>query len=99
LREKEIVLIVLAGYMRILTPVLVEPSYGRMINVHPSLLPAFPGIKGVAQALEYGVKVTGVTVHYVVGGLDSGPIIAQRALEIREVVTVESLTERVHAAE
>ncbi|MBV6717350.1 phosphoribosylglycinamide formyltransferase [Paenibacillus chitinolyticus] len=99
LREKEIDLIVLAGYMRILTPVLVEPFYGRMINVHPSLLPAFPGIKGIDQALEYGVKVTGVTVHYVDGGLDSGPIIAQRALEIREDDTVDSLTGRVHAAE
>ncbi|MVP00952.1 phosphoribosylglycinamide formyltransferase [Paenibacillus lutrae] len=99
LNEKEIDLIVLAGYMRILTPVLVEPFYGRMINIHPSLLPAFPGVRGIAQALEYGVKMTGVTVHYVDGGLDSGPIIAQRAVDVQEDDTEDSLAERIHAVE
>ncbi|MBW7474857.1 phosphoribosylglycinamide formyltransferase [Paenibacillus oenotherae] len=99
LRRRGIELIVLAGYMRIITPVLVEPYYGRMINVHPSLLPAFPGVGAMKQALDYGVKVTGVTVHYVDGGLDSGPIIAQRAVEVLDGDTEATLAPRVHAAE
>lgn len=99
LRRRGIELIVLAGYMRIITPVLVEPFYGRMINVHPSLLPAFPGVNGMRQALDYGVKLTGVTVHYVDGGLDSGPIIAQRAVEIADGETLETLAPRMHATE
>lgn len=97
--EEGVELIVLAGYMRIITDVLVKPYYGRMINVHPSLLPAFPGMRAVRQALEYGVKLTGATVHFVDGGLDSGPILAQQAVEIRDGDTEETLTERVHAAE
>ncbi len=99
LEKRGIGLIVLAGYMRILTPVLVEPFYGRMINVHPSLLPSFPGVDGIGQALEYGVKVTGVTVHYVDGGLDSGPIIAQRVVEVEHGDTRDSLAERIHTVE
>ncbi|WP_028558866.1 phosphoribosylglycinamide formyltransferase [Paenibacillus pinihumi] len=99
LERRGIELIVLAGYMRILTPVLVEPYYGRMINIHPSLLPAFPGVNGIGQALAYGVKMTGVTVHYVDGGLDSGPIIAQRAVEVADDDTEETLAPRIHAAE
>lgn len=99
LQELGVELIVLAGYMRIITPVLVEPFYGRMINVHPSLLPAFPGVGGMAQALAYGVKVTGVTVHYVDGGLDSGPIIAQRVVEVVDGDTEDSLAPRIHEAE
>ncbi|MBM7568051.1 phosphoribosylglycinamide formyltransferase [Paenibacillus sacheonensis] len=99
LRRRGIELIVLAGYMRIITPVLVEPYYGRMINVHPSLLPAFPGVNGMKQALDYGVKLTGVTVHFVDGGLDSGPIIAQRVVEIADGETLESLAPRMHRAE
>ncbi|SFT19372.1 phosphoribosylglycinamide formyltransferase [Paenibacillus sp. BC26] len=99
LKRRGIELIVLAGYMRILTPVLVEPFFGRMINVHPSLLPAFPGVNGIGQALAYGVKVTGVTVHYVDGGLDSGPIIAQRTVEVADGDTLETLAPRIHAAE
>lgn len=99
LRQREVDLIVLAGYMRIITPVLVEPYYGRMINIHPSLLPAFPGVNGIGQALEYGVKMTGVTVHFVDGGLDSGPIIAQTAVEVAGDDTEASLAERIHAAE
>jgi phosphoribosylglycinamide formyltransferase, formyltetrahydrofolate-dependent len=92
-------LIVLAGYMRLITDVLVKPYYGRMINVHPALLPAFPGVHAIRQALDYGVKLTGVTVHFVDGGMDSGPIIAQRSIEIGEGETEEALTERVHAVE
>lgn len=99
LQRRGIELIVLAGYMRIITPVLVEPYYGRMINIHPALLPSFPGVNGIAQALEYGVKLTGVTVHYVDGGMDSGPIIAQRAVEVADADTESSLAERIHAAE
>lgn len=92
-------LIVLAGYMRLITSVLVEPWYGRMINIHPALLPAFPGVNGIGQALAYGVKVTGVTVHFVDGGMDSGPIIAQTAVVVRDDDTAESLAVRMHAAE
>ncbi|MUT65630.1 phosphoribosylglycinamide formyltransferase [Paenibacillus sp. NEAU-GSW1] len=99
LEKRGVELIVLAGYMRILTAELVEPYYGRMINIHPSLLPAFPGVNGIGQALGYGVKVTGVTVHYVDGGLDSGPIIAQSIVEVQDGDTEETLAERIHAAE
>ncbi len=99
LQERKVDLIVLAGYMRIITPVLVEPYAGRMINIHPSLLPAFPGVNAMGQALQYGVKVTGITVHFVDGGLDSGPIIAQRVVEVQDGETEESLAERIHAVE
>jgi len=99
LRRRGIDLIVLAGYMRILTPVLVEPYYGRMINIHPALLPSFPGLNGVRQALDYGVKITGVTVHFVDAGTDTGPIIAQRAVEVLPGDTEESLGARIHQAE
>ncbi|MCM3630851.1 phosphoribosylglycinamide formyltransferase [Paenibacillus glycanilyticus] len=99
LQRRGIELVVLAGYMRIITSVLVEPFYGRMINIHPALLPSFPGVNGIGQALAYGVKVTGVTVHYVDGGMDSGPIIAQSAVEILAGDTEETLGGRIHAAE
>jgi phosphoribosylglycinamide formyltransferase 1 len=75
-------LVVLAGYMALLTPGFLQRFPGRVINVHPALLPAFPGLHAVEQALEYGVKVFGVTVHFVDEGVDTGPIIAQRALEL-----------------
>ena len=99
LRERQVELVVLAGYMRILTPVLVEAYAGRMINVHPSLLPAFPGLHAIRQALEHGVKVTGPTVHYVDGGLDTGPIIAQEAIAIDEQDTEATLAARIHPIE
>ncbi|SFM06941.1 phosphoribosylglycinamide formyltransferase-1 [Paenibacillus sp. 1_12] len=99
LQELEIDLVVMAGYMRLITPVLVEPWYGKLINVHPSLLPAFPGLDAIKQALDYGVKVTGVTVHYVDGGMDTGPIIAQQSLNITTDDTEESLAARVHSIE
>jgi phosphoribosylglycinamide formyltransferase-1 len=99
LQRRGIELIVLAGYMRILTSVLVEPFYGRMINVHPALLPSFPGVNGIKQAIDYGVKVSGVTVHYVDGGMDSGPVIAQRAVELLDGDTEATLAPRIHAAE
>jgi phosphoribosylglycinamide formyltransferase-1 len=99
LADRKIDLIVMAGYMRIITNTLVEPFYGRMINVHPSLLPSFPGIKAITQAIEYGVKLTGVTVHLVDGGLDSGPILAQSAVEIRQGESEEAITVRIQAVE
>ncbi|TCZ78446.1 phosphoribosylglycinamide formyltransferase [Paenibacillus albiflavus] len=99
LEERGIQLIVLAGYMRIVTNVLVDAFAGRMINIHPSLLPSFPGVDGIGQALAYGVKITGVTVHYVDGGLDSGPIITQQVVAILAGDTIETLSERMHAVE
>jgi len=99
LAELGVELIVLAGYMRIITDTLLAPYEGRMINVHPSLLPAFPGVNAIGQAWDHGVKLTGVTVHVVDGGLDSGPIIAQRAVPIREEDTLETLEAAIHATE
>jgi phosphoribosylglycinamide formyltransferase-1 len=99
LDKSQIDLIVMAGYMRLITNALVKPYYGRIINVHPSLLPAFPGVNGIRQAFEYGVKLTGVTVHFVDGGLDSGPVIAQRSVEVTSEDTEATLAERIHALE
>ena len=92
-------LIVLAGYMRLLTMTLLTPFAGRIINIHPSLLPSFPGVNSVKQALDYGVKVTGVTVHFVDSGLDTGPVITQKAVEVQDSDTEETLSQRIHAIE
>jgi phosphoribosylglycinamide formyltransferase-1 len=75
-------LVVLAGYMQLVSPGFLERFPAGVINVHPALLPAFPGLRAIEQALDYGVKVAGVTVHYVDTGVDTGPIIAQRAIEL-----------------
>ncbi len=99
LQAEQIDLVVMAGFMRLVTPELVAAFRNRMMNIHPSLLPAFPGIRGVADALAYGVKVTGCTVHFVDEGMDTGPIILQEALAVREDDTVESLTEKIHQLE
>lgn len=99
LQEREIDLIVLAGYMRIISSTLVEPYFGRIINIHPALLPAFPGVNGIQQAIEYGVKLSGVTVHFVDGGMDTGPIIAQRAVEVSNDDTVDTLGDKLHRIE
>jgi phosphoribosylglycinamide formyltransferase 1 len=99
LQDKQVELVVLAGYMRILTDVMVQGYWGRMINIHPSLLPSFPGLHAVRQALEHGVRITGITVHYVDGGLDSGPIVDQRALTILPDDTEDTLTQRIHRME
>jgi phosphoribosylglycinamide formyltransferase-1 len=94
LRAAGVKLVVLAGFMRVLTPVFLQAFAGRVINIHPSLLPAFPGVGAQGQALAHGVKVTGCTVHYVDAGVDTGPIIAQRAVPVLDGDTVESLTAR-----
>ncbi len=99
LQERQIDLIVLAGYMRIITSTIIEPYYGRIINIHPSLLPSFPGVNGIGNALEHGVKVTGVTVHFVDGGMDTGPIIAQRAVEVANDDTIDTLAVKIHRVE
>jgi phosphoribosylglycinamide formyltransferase-1 len=76
--------VVLAGFMRIVTPTLLDAFPDRVINIHPALLPAFPGVDAQRQALEYGARVTGCTVHFVDAGVDTGPILGQRAIEVRE---------------
>jgi phosphoribosylglycinamide formyltransferase-1 len=90
---------VLAGFMRVLTPELLRAFPGRVVNIHPSLLPAFPGTHAIRQALAHGVKVTGCTVHFVDEGVDTGPIIAQRAVEVLEGDDEDTLAQRIHAAE
>ena len=99
LDERELDLIVLAGFMEILCPEFIRRFHGRVINVHPSLLPAFRGIRAVQKALDYGVRVTGVTVHFVDEGVDSGPIILQQAFELPYSAELEAIEESVHAIE
>jgi len=91
--------VVLAGYMRILSDAFVRRFAGRVINIHPALLPAFPGAHAVADALEHGVKVTGCTVHLVDEELDSGPILAQATVPVLDGDTVETLHNRIHTEE
>lgn len=88
-------LVVLAGFMRVLTSVFLDAFPDRVINVHPALLPAFPGVDAQAQALAHGVKVTGCTVHLVDAGVDTGPILAQAAVPVRDDDTVETLRARI----
>jgi phosphoribosylglycinamide formyltransferase-1 len=99
LTEREIDLVALAGFMRLLGPELVGAYAGRMLNVHPALLPAFPGTRAVADALAWGVKVTGVTVHLVDHEVDHGPIVAQEALDVLPDDDWDSLEARVHEVE
>ena len=99
LREAEVDLVVLAGFMRILKGEFLRAFEGRVVNVHPSLLPSFPGLEAWEQALDAGVKYTGVTVHYVDQGIDSGPIIAQEPVAVREDDTPESLYARIQEVE
>jgi len=87
--------VVLAGFMRVLTPELLRAFPGRVVNIHPSLLPAFPGRDAQRQALEHGVKVTGCTVHFVDAGTDTGPVIAQAAVPVRDDDDEESLRLRI----
>jgi phosphoribosylglycinamide formyltransferase 1 len=99
LEGREVDLIVLAGYMQLLSPAFVQRFRNRVINVHPALLPSFPGLEAVQQALDHGSKVTGVTVHFVDEGVDSGPIIFQRAVEIPPSRDRGETEEMIHAAE
>jgi len=99
LEAREIDLVVLAGYMQLLSPEFVARFRGRAINVHPSLLPAFPGLDAIGQALEHGVQVTGVTVHFVDEGVDSGPIVAQRAVEVPPGRDRDQLEAEIHRVE
>jgi phosphoribosylglycinamide formyltransferase 1 len=99
LRARGTELVVLAGYMQLLSDEFLEAFPGRIINVHPALLPAFPGLRAVEQAIEYGVKVFGVTVHFVDAGVDTGPVILQRAIELPHARSAEEVLDRLHPIE
>lgn len=99
LREKQVDLVCLAGFMRLLSPYFVREFRNRILNIHPSLLPSFPGLEAQRQALEHGVKFTGCTVHFVDEQLDAGPIVAQAVVAIRDDDTPESLAARILAEE
>jgi len=99
LRAHGVELVCLAGYMRLLSPAFVQAFPGRVLNVHPALLPAFPGLHAQRQALEHGVKVAGATVHVVTEELDAGPILAQEAVAVREGDDEASLAARILEAE
>ncbi len=99
LRQHGVDLVVLAGYMRLITPTLIAAYPERIINIHPSLLPAFPGLHAQRQALDYGVKVSGCTVHFVDEAVDHGPIIAQATVPVLQNDTEASLSARIRAEE
>lgn len=99
LREARVDCVALAGFMRILKGEFLRAFEGRIVNIHPSLLPSFPGLEAWRQALEHGVKITGCTVHFVDAGVDSGPIIAQCAVPVYDDDTPETLHARIQAAE
>jgi phosphoribosylglycinamide formyltransferase 1 len=99
LRDAGVELVALAGYMRVVKSPLLQTFAGRMLNVHPSLLPAFPGLRAWEQALKAGAKVTGCTVHFVEEGVDSGPIILQSEVAVLDNDTPESLHQRIQLAE
>jgi phosphoribosylglycinamide formyltransferase 1 len=92
-------LVVLAGFMELLGPDFIRRFGGRIVNVHPSLLPAFPGVRAIERAVEHGVKVTGVTVHYVDDGVDTGPILLQEALDLPYPARIAEIEELVHEVE
>jgi len=99
LEEHDVNFIALAGFMRIVKDGLLKAYAGRMINIHPSLLPSFPGLDSGRQAFDYGVKVTGCTVHFVDGGVDTGAIINQKVIAIEDGDTLETRMEKLHAQE
>ena len=99
LQSAQVDLIVLAGFMRVLKGEFLRAFEGRIMNIHPSLLPSFPGLEAWKQALDHGVKVTGCTVHFVDAGVDCGPIIGQQTVAVRDDDTSETLHQRIHAAE
>ena len=99
LQAAQVDLVVLAGFMRVLKNDFLRAFEGRIVNIHPSLLPCFPGLQAWKQALDYGVKVTGCTVHFVDAGIDSGAIIGQQTVPVLDHDTPETLHQRIHAAE
>lgn len=99
LEEKKIDFIALAGYMRLIGPTILQKYEGRMVNIHPSLLPNFPGLDAIGQSLRAGAKQTGVTIHYVDEGMDTGRVIAQEAVPIVDGETRESLQQKIQAVE
>ncbi|HEU5139124.1 MAG TPA: phosphoribosylglycinamide formyltransferase [Bacillales bacterium] len=99
LEQREVDFIALAGYMRLIGDTLLSAFEGRIVNIHPSLLPAFPGVDAVGQALEAGVKVSGVTIHFVDAGMDTGQIIAQQAVPVFEDDNHEQLQNRIQKVE
>lgn len=99
MREAGTEAVILAGYMRLLSPAFIRAYEGRILNIHPSLLPSFSGVSGGPDALAYGVKVTGCTVHFVVEDLDAGPVVIQSVVPVRETDTEETLMPRIHAME
>ncbi len=99
LKKRDIRLVALAGYMRLLTPYFIREYRNRILNVHPALLPAFKGRNGVKDALDYGAKITGPTVHFVTEDIDAGPIVAQAPVLIKDNDTEASLRKRIHKEE
>src|SRR5215472_5456459 len=99
MRSAQVDLVALAGFMRVLKGEFLREFEGRIVNIHPALLPSFPGLEAWKQALDHGVKVTGCTVHFVDAGVDSGPIIAQKTVEVLDDDTPETLHQRLQAAE
>jgi phosphoribosylglycinamide formyltransferase-1 len=99
LQAAQVDLVVLAGFMRVLKGDFLRAFEGRIVNIHPSLLPCFPGLQSWKQALDHGVKVAGCTVHFVDAGVDAGPIIGQQAVPVLDDDTAETLHQRIHAAE
>jgi len=95
LQKRDVELVCLAGYMRLLSKGFIRSFDNHIVNIHPSLLPAFPGLDAQRQSIDYGVKISGCTVHFVDEGLDSGKIILQRAVEVRDNDTVETLSARI----
>ena len=95
LRDRQVALVCLAGYMRLLSPAFIREFAGRIFNIHPGLLPAFPGLHAQRQAVEYGVRYAGATVHFVVAGLDTGPIVLQAVVPVETDDTEETLKERI----
>lgn len=99
LRKSKIDFVILAGFMRIVSPYFIRQFKNKILNIHPALLPSFKGIHGIRDALDYGVKVTGVTVHFVNNELDGGPVILQQTINVRANDTEDSLAKRIHKLE
>ncbi len=99
LRARQVDLVCLAGFMRLLSPAFIAAFAGRILNIHPALLPSFPGLDAQRQALEHGVKITGATVHFVDADLDAGPIVMQASVPVRDGDTEETLSSRILAEE